>query len=71
MQRKSELREHRWIDGVVWIVAAIVAVVLFTLVVVWPSGVSAHLRGLLFVVAGALALLLAARKQARRRHSKG
>jgi hypothetical protein len=51
-----------------WIVAAIVAVVLFTFVVVWPSGVSSHLRGLLFVVAGTLALLLAARKQSRRRH---
>jgi fatty acid desaturase len=67
---KTELSGRGQVQTMARLAAAIVAVALFTLVIIWPSGVSSHVRGALLVVAGALSLLVAARQMRHGRHGK-
>jgi membrane protein YdbS with pleckstrin-like domain len=58
------------LEAVVWIIAMVAALALVTLLVVAPSGVTSHVRGLLFVVTGALVFTLVVLRQWRHRHGK-
>jgi hypothetical protein len=67
---KAKLGGRGRVQTMARLAAAIVAVALFTLAIVWPSGVSSHVRGALLVVDGALSLLVAARQMRHGRHGK-